>query len=89
MPATDDFDGRNQSASGPYTDAVAVTPNDSADLARVSRGLWVGTSGDVAVVMRDGGELTLHALAEGVAHPIRVRRVKSSGTTATNIRALY
>jgi len=69
--------------------AVAVTPSDSADLAKVSRGLYVGASGDVKVDLASGETVTFVALAAGIVHPLQVRRVYSTDTTATDIVAVY
>lgn len=70
-----------------YTEAV--TPNDSTDLSGgVTRALMVGADGNVAVTYANGVSDTLFLLA-GVVHPIQVARVKSTGTTATDIKAGY
>lgn len=70
-------------------DAASVTPNDTSNLSRVTRGLYVGTSGNVRVAMADGTVVTLANLAGGMVHPLQVRRVYASGTTAADIVALY
>ncbi len=67
----------------------AITPNDGTDLPadEWTRGLYVGVAGDVAVIMvGDTASVVIPALAAGVLHPIRVRRVLATGTTATGIR---
>lgn len=70
-----------------YTEAV--TPADGTDLpGGPTRALLVGGDGDVAVVYANGMSDTIYLLA-GVVHPISVARVKSTGTTATNIKAGY
>lgn len=70
-----------------YTEAV--TPSDSTDLSGgVTRALMVGADGNVAVTYANGVSDTLFLLA-GVVHPIQVARVKSTGTTATDIKAGY
>lgn len=70
-----------------YTEAV--TTSDSTDLpGGVTRALMVGADGDVAVVYANGTSDTLYLLA-GVVHPIQVARIKSTGTTATDIKAGY
>jgi hypothetical protein len=72
--------------------AVAVTPSDSTDLAGVTRGLYVGASGNVVVLFsddKDADTVTLTGLAAGVWHPMQVRRVLSTNTTATGIVAGY
>lgn len=70
--------------------AVAVTPNDGADLALTSRGLYIGGAGNVRVLLDlDSAAVTFAACAAGSVLPIRVVRVYSTGTTATNLLALY
>ena len=70
-------------------EAVLITPDDNADLARITRGIYIGGAGDLAVIMFDGGEVTFTALVVGVVHPLQIRRVKATSTTATLIIALY
>ena len=75
--------------TNPAHHAVAVTPNDSTDITE-TRGLYVGVSGDVKVNMASGASaITFTGLAAGYVHPLRVTRVYSADTTATNIVALY
>lgn len=62
-----------------------ITPSDTEDLAVPARGLYVGTTGDVTVDMINGDTLTFVSLTGGIVHPIRVRRVYSTGTDATDI----
>lgn len=73
----------------PATKAFAVTPADGADLAEVTRGIYVGGSGTLKVDMADVGTVTFTALAAGVVHPLRVKKVYATGTDATTIIALY
>ena len=70
------------------TRAAAVTPSDTADLTN-SGFLYVGASGNVKVDTSDGDTVTFTDLAAGIVHPIRVKRVYSTGTTATSILAVY
>lgn len=67
--------------------AVAVTPSDSTVL-ELTRGLYVGTTGNLAVRMADGQTVTFTAAAVGY-HPLQVDKVMSTNTTASNILALY
>jgi hypothetical protein len=76
------------SQADPAFSVVAVTPNDSADVAGGPfRGICFAAAGDLAVVTADGDTVTITsgALAAGVIHPIRIKRVKNTGTTATGI----
>lgn len=69
--------------------AFDVTPSDTLDGDHETRGLYVGVTGDVAVVMAGGETVTFVGLASGVIHPLRVTRVNSTNTTATNIVGVY
>ena len=70
------------------THAQAVTTSDTVDLTNVSRGLFVGGAGNVVVIMADGTTVTITGVTAGTLLPIRVSRVKATGTTATNMVAL-
>lgn len=68
------------------TGGAAVTPNDSTDLTNNSI-LYVGGSGNVVATTADGQDITLVGVSGFV--PVLFSRVKSTGTTATSIVALY
>lgn len=68
-------------------DAAAVTPSDSTDLTNTAYQLWIGVSGDVALITAGGDLVTFKAAPVGILH-VRVKRVKATGTTATSILAL-
>lgn len=89
MPITDHFAGFGSGLESPATGLLVIAPSDGADLTVMPRALMVTQSGNVAVVMKDGSTGTLPALQAGVPYPIRVRRVLSTGTTATGIVGLY
>ncbi len=67
--------------------AVAVTTSDATVLP-VTRGLYIGVTGNLAVRMPDGMSVTFANVPVGV-FPIQVDQVLATGTTATNIVALY
>lgn len=68
--------------------AVAVTPSDSVNLVKTAhKGLYVGGTGNVSVLTLDGQTVTFTAVPIGF-FPVAVKRVNSTGTTATNIVAL-
>ena len=69
--------------------AAAITPSDSTVLPKQTRGIYVGGAGNVAVTMADGSTATFNAIAVGVVHLLSVTKVMATGTTATNIVALY
>lgn len=72
---------------GPPVSAFAVTPSDSANLPKITRGLWVGTTGDLTVMFAND---TVPVLLKGVIGllPGAFVRVYATGTNATNIVAL-
>ena len=76
-------------ASSPAQLAFAVTPSNTVDLAQVTRGIYVGVSGDLKVDMVAGGTVTFVDLAAGMIHPIAAKRIYQTGTDATNIIGLY
>jgi hypothetical protein len=68
---------------------AAVTPNDTTDLAYQTTALFVGTGGAVAVIDGSGNTTTLGNVPSGTTVPIYVTRVKATGTTASNIVAIW
>lgn len=73
----------------PATNAAAITPNNSTDLAYTTRGIYVGGSGNLVVDMTSGQtSVTFSNVPAGVILPIRVTRVRTA-STATNLVALY
>lgn len=73
-----------------YRTAVAVTPADGADLPRgICRALYTGAGGAIALQTEEGLALTIASLPAGTVFPLMVKRVLSTGTTATGIHALY
>ena len=82
--------GDTTGLNAPYFSAVAVTPSDSADLAKApTRALYIGVTGDVKVDMMNGETAVLFKAVPVGPLYIRAVRVYSTGTTATNILALY
>lgn len=69
-----------------YNSAALVTPSDTVDIA-VTKGLMIGGTGALAVIMSSGQQLIITGLAVGVIHQMAVRRVLAAGTAATNIVA--
>jgi hypothetical protein len=85
---SDPFRNFTTSLESPPEGGFAITPDDSADLPVVTRGLNAGSAGAVRVTMRDGSEITL-TVAAGVIVPLRAARVWASGTTAGALVGLY
>lgn len=81
------FDGHVAGLESPASRALAITPNDAADLPVATRALAVATSGFVQVTTVQGDAARLF-IAAGVPFPIRARRIWATGTTATDIVGL-
>lgn len=75
--------------SDPARRCAAVTPSDSTDLGPV-RGLYVGVTGNVAIMAKgNDAAVTWVGVPAGSVLPVRAQRVMATGTTATDIVALY
>ncbi len=73
-----------------YDLAAAVTPHDSTNLTNgPTDGIYVGGIGNVVAVWVDGTTATFVGVPAGTILPIRVKRINSTSTTATNLLALY
>lgn len=69
--------------------AVAITPTDGVAIP-ATRSLFVGGFGDVTVVMAENGAtITFSNVTAGSILPVQAIAVNATGTSATNIVALY
>jgi hypothetical protein len=84
----DRFQDFSKSLNGPASHGFSVTPSDGVDLPEVTRGLYVGGEGTLSVVLQSGAEVQLINLGKASLLPLRVARVKATGTTATGIVGL-
>lgn len=72
----------------------SVTPHDSTNFAiwtdsgLTSRALWIGVTGDVAVVFANDAAVTFKNVPVGFLD-VMAKRVNSTGTTASQIVAVY
>ena len=73
----------------PATGADELDPGDDEALHQITRSIYVGGAGDVAVEMVDGMTVVFEAVPAGTFLPIRVRRLRASQTTATAIVGLW
>lgn len=74
-------------ATAPAGYGLAVTPSDSTVLA-TSRALYIGTGGNITV--EDINAIVTYVnVPSGYILPVQVKAVRATGTTATNIVALY
>jgi hypothetical protein len=76
--------------TSPASKAFAIAPNDSTDLAFETRGIYVGGAGDISVILtQDSAAVTFAAVPAGSLLPLSVKRVRATGTTATNLVGVY
>jgi hypothetical protein len=68
--------------------ALAVTPNDSVDLTKPGR-IYVGGAGAVNVDTIGGDTIAFAAVPAGTFLPVRVKRVRATGTAATNLVVVF
>ena len=90
--AKDDFHRFGGGLEAPASDSETVTPHDTDELRFVSRSLYIGVSGAVAVYpVGESTKLTsviYKNVPVGVL-PVRVNRVLSTGTSASEIIAMW
>lgn len=68
----------------------AITPSDTVDLPGLTEALWIGATGDIAVVMANNVmPVVIAAVPAGSWLPLTARRINATGTTATGIVGLY
>lgn len=84
---TDHFGGFPRHLQNPGSNAFAITPEDDADLAVIPRAIYVGSEGDLTVVMADqtsnSTTVTFTGVLAGSLLPIRARRVRESSTAGS------
>ena len=69
--------------------AVAIGSGADSDLATPGAVVFVGVGGDVKVTTVSGDTVVFKNLGDGSILPVQVRRVWATGTTATDMIALY
>ena len=75
--------------------AASVTPSDTANIPSASGGtnngcvLYIGGAGNVKVETVGGDEVTFVGINTGTFLPVQVVKVFATGTSATNVLALW
>lgn len=78
------------SESGPIEDIIDVTPSDSVDLTTgPARGFIFTGVGTIRFTTAKGTVQNFSGLATNTLYPFACKRIHSTGTTATGIKALY
>jgi hypothetical protein len=87
---TDQFTSVADSLTAPARRALALVPSDTQALADIPKALFVGTGG--AIAMRGVGgsaDQLWKNVQDGSILPFRAQYVRATGTTASDILALY
>lgn len=88
MSAVDKFSQSDIATQAPASSAFAITPNDSEELAFVTRAVYVGGEGSVVAKLdSDSSTVTFAAVPAGSVLPIRARLITTS-STATDMVGL-
>ncbi len=87
--AADPFSNASLAVSAPARGGATVVPHDTTELAKVTRGIYVGGAGDIVLVTADGDTLTFKAVPVGSLLPVQAKIIKSTSTTATLMLALW
>ena len=86
---SDKFSNYHSGLESPAERAFAITGNDSTDLTVFPRAIYVGGAGNVKVITLGGDTVTFSGVLSGTVLPVRVKRVFSTDTTATNLIGIY
>ena len=76
--------------ASPAVKCSEITPSDTVDLIDATRGLFVGTAGDIKCIFAnddDADVVTMPNVPVGF-HPMSVRRIFATGTTAADLFSL-
>ena len=85
---TDEFLNFQTSLVSPATAAETIVPSDTDELAYATRAVYVGSGGDVAAETVGGDVILLRNTQPGVIYPLRLVRVRATGTTAADLIGL-
>ena len=76
-----------------YNAFIAVTPDDFRSLVTLVHkkawGVFIGVGGDISLTDSAGTEAIFKNVPSGTVLPIHVTEINNTGTTATNIIALF
>lgn len=88
--ASDPFALTQDSPTSPAEGCFAIAPSDSAELPFVTKGIYIGGDGDLAVVaLGNSAPVTFRNLLAGTILDVRAKAVFATGTTAANLVGLH
>lgn len=86
----DNFSTYTSSLDSPARKAAAVTPHDTNELTDIPRAIYVGGAGNITMTLvGDSTAIAFNGATAGSILAVRPKLIKSTGTTATAIVALY
>ncbi len=86
---TDKFKRATKTIDSVAESSFDITPDDAVDLPTVTRSVYVGTGGNLTcTLVNDDTPVTFFNVVSGSILPFRLKAVKATGTTATDIRGL-
>ena len=86
---TDPFESAADRPVAPAESCFAIQPDDTAELPRATKALFIGIGGDLVLrAVCDREAVTFRNLAAGSVLDVRARAVLRSGTTAGDIVGL-
>lgn len=87
--ATNKFAQNDNATQAPASYAFVITPDNTTDLEQVTRAIYVGGDGNIAVrLYGNSTHVDFVGVKAGTILPIRADRVRSTNTTATNLIGL-
>lgn len=85
----DPFSKTVDSPTAPAEYCFPIIPSDQNDLPRATKAIYVGQGGDVALVaVRSTGDVIFSNVASGTILDVRVRAIRLTGTTASDLVGL-
>lgn len=85
----DKFQNSSDSLISPAQVCFPIIPDDTAELAQVTKAIYIGEGGDVVLRAVDGpADVTFTAVPTGAILDVRVSAVRATGTTAANFVGL-
>lgn len=85
----DPFESTIDSPIAPAQKCFAIAPHDSAELPLVTKSIYIGQGGDLALLsLRGETSVIFRNLPDGMLLDVRARRILATGTTASDIVGL-
>ena len=86
----DNFGNSAIQLDSPARNSETITPDDDNDLDHTTRALWVGSLGDIEVLLVNDTVSTIFTnIPSGTLMPLCVKRVLAGSTTASDIVGIW